>query len=43
VELENVEAIVIDNENAPLLLGQSVLKRFGSIEIDNNKNEIILR
>jgi aspartyl protease family protein len=42
-ELKNVEATVIDNVNAPLLLGQSVLERFGSIEIDNNNNQIILK
>ncbi len=43
IELENVEATVIDNVNAPLLLGQTVLERFGSIEIDNNNNVIILK
>lgn len=41
--LENVEAIVIDNENAPLLLGQSALERFGSIHIDNDNNRIIFK
>jgi aspartyl protease family protein len=41
--LENVKAMVIDNVNAPLLLGQSVLERFGSIEIDNVNMEIIFR
>lgn len=40
--LENIEATVIDNINAPLLLGQSVLENFGKIEIDNKKGEIIL-
>ena len=43
IELQNVEATVIDNINAPLLLGQSVLERFGSIEIDNTNNVIILK
>jgi aspartyl protease family protein len=43
IELHNVEATVIDNVNAPLLLGQSVLERFGSIEIDNYNNVIILK
>jgi aspartyl protease family protein len=43
IELENVEATVIDNVNAPLLLGQTVLERFGTIEIDNSKNIIILK
>ncbi|MFY7741571.1 MAG: retropepsin-like aspartic protease family protein [Flavobacterium sp.] len=41
--LENVEALVIDNVNAPLLLGQTVLERFGSIEIDNVKGKIIFK
>lgn len=41
--LQDVKAIVVDNINAPLLLGQSVLVRFGSIEIDNNNKEIIFR
>ena len=40
VILENVEALVVGNRNAPLLLGQSVLERFGSISIDNNNNTI---
>jgi aspartyl protease family protein len=43
IELQNVEATVIDNVNAPLLLGQTVLERFGSIEIDNDNNVIILK
>lgn len=43
LRLENVKATVIDNLNAPLLLGQSVLERFGRIEIDNNNNEIIFK
>ena len=41
--LDNVKATVVDNVNAPLLLGQTVLERFGSIEIDNNNNEIIFK
>lgn len=43
IVLENVEATVIDNVNAPLLLGQSVLEQFGKIEIDNEKEEIIFK
>ncbi len=43
VFLENVEATVIDNVNAPLLLGQTVLERFGKIEIDNENSKIILK
>lgn len=38
--LEDVKATVVDNVNAPLLLGQTVLERFGKIEIDNINNEI---
>lgn len=41
--LENVKALVVKNVNAPLLLGQTVLERFGSIEIDNANQEIIFR
>jgi len=41
--LNNVKATVIDNADAPLLLGQSVLENFGNIEIDNNNNVIIFR
>ena len=39
--LKNIEAIVIDNDEAPLLLGQSALEKFGKISIDN-KNGIII-
>jgi len=35
VVLENIEATVIDNVQAPLLLGQTVFERFGKIAIDN--------
>lgn len=41
--LKNVEAIIIDNVNAPLLLGQSVLERFGKIEINNETAEIYFK
>lgn len=39
-ELTNVRASVVRNQNAPLLLGQSVLGRLGKIEIDNGKGVI---
>jgi len=39
--LQNIEAIVIDNNDAPLLLGQSALEKFGKISIDNKNNVII--
>lgn len=41
--LNNVKATVIDNADAPLLLGQSVLENFGTIEIDNYNNVIIFK
>lgn len=37
LSLQNVEASVMNDQNAPLLLGQSVMNRLGHIEIDNNK------
>jgi len=37
VELNNIQASIVKNQRAPLLLGQSVLKRLGKIEIDNEK------
>lgn len=37
LELNNVRASVVQNQKAPLLLGQSVLSRLGKIEIDNQK------
>lgn len=32
----NVEAVVIDGQNAPLLMGQSAIQKLGSIEINGN-------
>ncbi len=40
--LHNVEALVIGDLQAPLLLGQSALQRFGKIEIDNRRKVILL-
>jgi len=37
LELTGVKASVVENQKAPLLLGQTVLKRLGKIEIDNEK------
>lgn len=34
--LENVKATIIDSQSAPLLLGQSAIKRLGRYSIDNN-------
>lgn len=38
--LRNVEANVVDNIQAPLLLGQTALSKFGKVTIDYNKNII---
>ncbi len=40
ITLENVEATVVDNINAPLLLGQTALAKFGKVTIDYNSNTI---
>ncbi|MDU7621320.1 MAG: tetratricopeptide repeat protein [Bacteroides stercoris] len=37
LDLDNIRASVVHNQTAPLLLGQSILSRLGSIEIDNAK------
>lgn len=39
--LTNVQASIVDNMEAPLLLGQSALAKFGKISIDYNRNEVI--
>ena len=38
--LYNVQASIVHNLQAPLLLGQSALNKFGKISIDYSKNEI---
>lgn len=38
--LNNVQASIVNNLKAPLLLGQSALSQFGKISIDYNKGEI---
>jgi aspartyl protease family protein len=38
--LHDVKASIVDNENAPLLLGQSALSEFGKVSIDYKRNEI---
>ncbi|UKK51692.1 retroviral-like aspartic protease family protein [Prevotella sp. E13-17] len=40
ITLENVEATVVDNIQAPLLLGQTALAKFGKVTIDYNHNTI---
>lgn len=41
--LRNVKASVSDNVDSPLLLGQSALEQFGSIEIDNRNSRMIFK
>jgi len=38
--IHNVKASIIDNNNAPLLLGQSALSKFGQISIDYDRGVI---
>ena len=40
VDLNNIRASVVNNQKAPLLLGQSVLSKLGRVEIDNKNNVI---
>ena len=40
ITLHNVEASVVDNIHAPLLLVQSALAKFGKVTIDYNNNTI---
>ena len=41
--LKNVDASVVKSQKAPLLLGQSVMERFGTITIDNINNKLIIK
>lgn len=41
--LRNVEASVTHSQQAPLLLGQSVLERFGTITVDNINSKLIIK
>ena len=41
--LRNINASVVHNQQAPLLLGQSVLERFGIITIDNINSKLIIK
>lgn len=41
--LKNVQASVVHNQKAPLLLGQSVLEKFGTITIDNVNLKITIQ
>jgi len=41
--LKNVDASVVKSQKAPLLLGQSVMERFGIITIDNINSKLIIK
>ena len=41
--LHNVDASVVKSQQAPLLLGQSAMERFGTITIDNQNNKLIIK
>lgn len=41
--LKNIEASVVGNQKAPLLLGQSVLEKFGIITIDNINSKLKIK
>lgn len=41
--LRNVDASVVKSQKAPLLLGQSVMERFGTITIDNINSKLIIK
>ena len=41
--LKNVDASVVHSQKAPLLLGQSVLEKFGTITIDNVNSKLLIR
>lgn len=42
VTLKNIEASVVKNQQAPLLLGQSALEHLGTITIDNKASKLII-
>lgn len=41
--IRNVEASVVKSQKAPLLLGQSVLERFGTFTVDNINSKLLIR
>jgi aspartyl protease family protein len=40
ITLQNIEALVVENQQAPLLLGQSVMKKFREISVDR-ENKLV--
>ena len=43
IEIENVRASISNSIEAPLLLGQSALKKLGEYKIDNNRSILIIK
>ena len=43
IEIENVRASISNSVEAPLLLGQSALKKLGQYNIDNNRSILIIK
>ena len=41
--IKDVECVVMSQSNAPLLLGMNVLRKFGNVRIDYNRNLLILK
>jgi aspartyl protease family protein len=41
--LHNIQASVVDNLKAPLLIGQSALEKFGNVTIDYDRKEIVFK
>ena len=42
ITVHNVKASVSESQEAPLLLGQTVLSRFGTVTVDYKHNQIVL-
>ena len=42
-KLKNIKASIVQNTDAPLLLGQSLIEKFAQVTIDNKENKIILK
>lgn len=43
VTLKNINASVVRNQKAPLLLGESVLQKFGTFTVDNINSKLIIK
>lgn len=43
ITIDNVDCTIMPQQNAPLLLGMNVLKKFGNFSIDYNRNLLIFK